>query len=635
MKKFIYLLFLSLFFIPLSVFAEDGTRNFLINIDILEDGSIKVRELATLDGEYNGRFRTLEYKENFYSSSFSDSKESFRQNMLYNGTNVTDIKVGSIAYKKELSFDDFSSKIDYFEKVDYAGSGEYGKYQVTDYYNQVEIKTFCPSSYKKAFYLEYIVKDVVVSHNDIAEIYYNILGDKYEENIKKFQVKVNLPKEDKDARMWLKATKESLNGNLEIQNHKTAFITYDFLGAYNPSTIRMMFDKNLVPYAKKTSGIDAKDYILEVEREASEEANAYREKIRRQNNMIIGISFVWFVIFVGTLIIYYLKYDKEYTPEFINEYMRELPNNYGPEYVEYVMEHRISEKGFSASILNIILKKALVVKDLPESKNDYLLVSDVSKLDALTEAERKIYDVLVQEIGNGTSVTCGEIRKYGKSESKARKFIHAYNIWKGIVGKNAKKLDIYVESIGGKMIPCIVSILGIFITMMNLSFETAFYLGYAAVGFGIVGIIYVCSSTKRTKKGVEEYAKWKAFKHFLKDFGRFNEKELPEIALWEKYLVYATVLGCAKEVEKAMKVKLENMNVDGYDSTTDVFINYYYMNHIINASIASSVSSSLTQAVASSRSSIAASQSSSSGGFGGGGSFGGGFGGGGGGGGRF
>lgn len=635
MKKFIYLLFLSLFFIPLSVFAEEGTRDFLINIDILEDGSIKVRELATMSGEYNGRFRTLEYKENFYSSSFSDSKESFRQNMLYNGTNVTDIKVGATPYKKELSFDDFSNQIDYFEEVDYASSGEYGKYQINNYYSKVEIKTFCPSSYKKAFYLEYIAKDVVVSHNDVAEIYYNILGDEYEENIKNFKVKVNLPKEDKDARMWLKATKESLNGNLEIQNHKTAYITYDFLGAYNPSTIRIMFNKDLVPYAKKKSGINAKDYILEVEKEAAEEANAYRERIRKQNNIIIGMSIVWFVILTITLIIYYLKYDKEYTPEFNNEYMRELPNNYGPEYVEYVMEHRISEKGFSASILNIILKKALTVKDLPDSKKDYLLVSDESKLDTLTEAEMKIYNVLIHDIGNGKSVTCKEIRNYGKSESKARKFIHVYDTWKGLVRKNARKLDIYIDSFGVKALPSIICLLGIFISFLNLTFETSFYPGYVAGIIGIGGMIYVCSSTKKTKKGIEEYTKWKAFKHFLKDFGRFNEKELPEIALWEKYLVYATVLGCAREVEKAMKVKLENMNVDGYDSTTDVFINYYYMNRIINANIASSVSGALNQAVASSRSSIAASQSSSSGGFGGGGSFGGGFGGGGGGGGRF
>ena len=34
-----------------------------------------------------------------------------------------------------------------------------------------------------------MVKNVVVSHNDVSEIFWNILGDEYEENIKDFEVK--------------------------------------------------------------------------------------------------------------------------------------------------------------------------------------------------------------------------------------------------------------------------------------------------------------------------------------------------------------------------------------------------------------------------------------------------------------
>ena len=32
--------------------------------------------------------------------------------------------------------------------------------------------------------------------------------------------------------------------------------------------------------------------------------------------------------------------------------------------------------------------------------------------------------------------------------------------------------------------------------------------------------------------------KWTAFKKFLNDFGSFDVKELPEIKLWERYLVF-------------------------------------------------------------------------------------------------
>ena len=123
-----------------------------------------------------------------------------------------------------------------------------------------------------------------------------------------------------------------------------------------------------------------------------------------------------------------------------------------------------------------------------------------------------------------------------------------------------------------------------------------------------------------------------AHKLFLKDFSRFNEKELPELILWEKYLVYATVLGCADELSKQMQIKVNTMQDNqtfamGYDP--------FLSHHLLHSTIYSSINRSVRSAVTSSRSSIAASRNSSGGGFGGGASFGGGSFGGGGGGGRF
>lgn len=142
----------------------------------------------------------------------------------------------------------------------------------------------------------------------------------------------------------------------------------------------------------------------------------------------------------------------------------------------------------------------------------------------------------------------------------------------------------------------------------------------------IVFLIYILSFKKWTLKGREHYLKWKAFKNFLTDFGNLKEKELPEIKLWEKYLVYATVFGIAKEVQKTMKIKLSEMsNVDSF------YLNSWYFH--TNYYIGNTISSSVNKVYSGSANTIAAhSSSSSGGGFGGGFSSGGGFGGGGGGG---
>ena len=180
------------------------------------------------------------------------------------------------------------------------------------------------------------------------------------------------------------------------------------------------------------------------------------------------------------------------------------------------------------------------------------------------------------------------------------------------------------------------------IILLVLSSIGLIYLGvtshfiYTSISFyiaiiiaSIALLIYTFIAKKRTVKGANEYAKWKSFKRFLKDFGRMDEKELPEVALWEKYLVYAIVLGCAKKLSKTMKIKMETMNIDSsitFDPYT--FTHFTIISHAVSSSVHSA------HAASSVSSSGGSSWSSGSGG-GGGFSSGGGAGGGGGGGGRF
>ena len=100
-----------------------------------------------------------------------------------------------------------------------------------------------------------------------------------------------------------------------------------------------------------------------------------------------------------------------------------------------------------------------------------------------------------------------------------------------------------------------------------------------------------------------------------------DEKDLPEIKLWERYLVYATMFGLAVKVQNAMKMNLERMNYsDNIDFTYLYFDNYYFSNLMTNA-----VNSSFSSARGTiSTHELASSSDSSSGGYGGGSSFGGG-----------
>ena len=101
---------------------------------------------------------------------------------------------------------------------------------------------------------------------------------------------------------------------------------------------------------------------------------------------------------------------------------------------------------------------------------------------------------------------------------------------------------------------------------------------------------------------------WKGLKHYMEDFSMLDKREVPEITLWEKYLVYATAFGIADKVLKQLKTvypNLENMT----SSNT-----YTYMNLMINTNFTSSFSNSISSAMSSAYTSATASSGSGGGG---------------------
>ena len=165
--------------------------------------------------------------------------------------------------------------------------------------------------------------------------------------------------------------------------------------------------------------------------------------------------------------------------------------------------------------------------------------------------------------------------------------------------------------------------------------QVAPFFGLASLIIGVILISIINTMKKRNTYGSTEYKKWLAMKNFMNDFGNLDEKELPEIVLWEKYLVYATVLGCADKLQKTMEVKLKDMNLDMNDTFSDILLMNTINNTITRAVVSShssAVSAKTAHDYASSSGGGGGSWSSGSGGGGGfssgGGSFGGGGGGG-------
>lgn len=637
MKK-ILVLIISLFsFISVNYAVSNVNYkidDYIVDASIDISGNLKVREIIKSTGSYNGYIRDLIYK-NDRLGDFTGDTSSFEGSNIYNPTGIDNIKVGSINYNGELSFDAFNSEVTEFSEC----TNNRGCYTISDITNGKSIKmyneTVNSSTY---FYIEYTLGNTVVLHNDVAELYLSFIGNGFDDDIGRYQLRVTLPQATTtETRVWVHGP---LSGEVSriidevdgATKYYGGYLKIEDLSKNTPVDMRMVFDKSLImvdhPFLKK-SKVDALDKILEVEQVRADDANKQRKTAKILVYGTYALSGTYLLILLLIIVYLYIKYDKERKRSFDMEYNREFIDDYDVTAIEYLYDKKITEKGFSTSILNLIYKKKISFEKL--DKKDYKFTRTTVDESELNEGEKKVMDILFNKAGSNNMVTLKDIKKYAKEvNGTTSPFLKGFDTWKSIVTNESEKLNFYENNSSVKLKFSLYALVSILILYLDIKLGMFNLLAFIVIISTIVYIIYLVSFNKRTIRGNLDYNKWKAFERFLKDFGRFDEKELPEIKLWERYLVYANIFGLADKVGKTMKIKFNEMYPNDYTNRDFVFD--YYLWSSLNSDINRTVHSSISTAHSEVASKIAESSSSSGSGFGGGFSSGGGFGGGGGGG---
>ena len=612
MKKIIYSLFLFLLFPMVSLAVSYDIEEYYINAEVLENGDVSVEEIFLVDGTMNGYELNLST-----SSSKSSISASAISNVSVSGANLDSI-----------SFDTFAEDFNDFTVVSYVSVGDSQKYTVDNTSNGVSIRMYYPiNNEKTVFKVSYTLEDVIIMHNGFAEFYWNFFSGELQDEINDLNIRVILPGVDNsnNFRFWAHGP---LSGEVHDYNSNTNNIviaSIDKLDSYGTLDMRITFDDALVNtnLISKHSDETLDDIVAE-ETEIADETNALRREVQTKWNIALFGTIGFYVLLALGFVYIYLKYDKELKSDFNHKYNRDFIDDYNVEVVDYLMNHNVTENALSASIMNLIYKKNIKAEAIPDKKDSYTFT--LLNRDNLNETENSLVDFLFTTVGNDNTFTTIELKKYASNATTCRDFMSSYTNWKNKVTKDSQSQNFFEKKRNYIWIPFVLLIYSIILLTFISSNNIELFLGILTIFFAIIFMIYAIACTKKTKKGIEHFAKWKAFKNFLNDFGNFSIKELPEIALWERYLVYATVFGLADKVEKAMNVKItEFTDINSAD--------YIMFTHIHNMHMASIISSSMHSAINSSQVSInranASSSMSSGGGFGGGFSGGGGFGGGG------
>ncbi len=620
MKKLLWLITLLLVF-PLASRADVDydIEHYYIQAEILANGDMNVQEAIFVDGEFNGYERDI-----LYAGEYGDT--------LTNASAIENLKIyGQIV--NQADFQIFKANVPEFQNVYTAMNGDKGKYILTNITDGYRMRMYYPANDAMVvFVIKYTLKDVVISHNDVAEMRWNFIGWDFADDLYDLQIKVKLPgiDESDNFRFWANA-QTNLMGEVEkttIDGATGIYAHSEKIDAYDPVTIRTTFAKSLIDEGKVTkhSNRDALSDILAEEQINADNANALRKEIKIKYIIGMGTTIAFLVGLVITWIYTYLVHDKERKPKFQLKYNREFIDDYNVEVIDYLFHKNITPNALSAAILNLIYKKNISFTEIPDSKKKDYQFTLVTK-DNLNETENILVDFLFTKVGHDNVFTTQDLKKYASGTKTCNTFMSSYTKWQNAVKKDGEQQGFFESKT--MIVPGILFLIfGWLIFVLNRSLEVESILSYTTGFLGVAYFLYTLTFTKKTEKGIEHYAQWQAFKNFLNDFGTFELKELPEITLWDRYLVYATIFGLADKVEKAMNVRIKEIDIDNYDYTPIFIYNHVNIGNTINSSISSAVNSA--QATVSRQN--ASSSFSSGSGFGGGFSGGGGFGGGGGGG---
>ena len=622
-KILITITFLAIFILLGTGKAKATGELYLKNLDfeaqINQDGSMDVVETWNISIEdTNTLFKTFQTDPTKYTS-------------------ITNVQVTDVTNGSNTSFTKINELMYHVNKNCYYGLiNDNGNFEIAW---GVGLDN---TSAEKTYQIAYTVEDAIAKHSDYAELYWQFIGSDFEIDSENITGTILLPtyaNTKDEIKVW--GHTENLNGEIYVTDlNQIEFEVTNFnSGRY--VEIRTLFPTDMIYTSNRTYSTNRLEEVVAEETQWANEANLKRQK-RENTKKGISIGFVIICILIGiSLIKNSIKTFKKASqkqalkPTIDLKYYREIPReNATPAQALFVYRNTPSDftakemgRIFSATLLHLSLKKYIEFEINPENKNNITIKILKKEAEDLERSEEEVLQYVVEAAKTQDKITIKELEKYMKRyytslistkddiEKSTKKELEQNGIYNE---KEAKEKSKYTTS----------TFAGIFsigmIAVMLLPFLIQYIYGKVLLA-GLVALIllaivksiathqYCKKLNLFTEKGLNEQEMWKGLKKYMEEFSLLDKREVPELIIWEEFLVYATVFGIADKVLKQLKIVYSEMGQD-IDLNT-----YGYMYLMMHTDFSSSFSNAMNSAFSSAYSSTYSSGSGAGGGFSGGG----------------
>lgn len=632
-KKIITTLIFLILFIILGNTKSNAGNLYLndLNFDaqINQDGSMNVTETWDISiNETNTLFKTFKTDNRKYSS-------------------ITDVKVSEVTGGTEKNFTEINSLMYHVTKDYYYGlKNDDGNFEIAWGVGLDDSRA------TKKYKISYKVNDAIAKYQDYAELYWQFVGSDFEISSEKVTGTILLPQNapsKEDIKVW--GHTEGLNGEIyATDTNKIEFEVNDFVsGRY--IEIRTLFPTSIITSSARTYSRNRLDEVIEKETVWANEANARRQKAENAKKTGTAI-FVIVVAIVDVLLLKRgIKIRKEAAqkekikPSQEMEYFREMPRkNATPAQAIYLYNETLSTVStnqmgniFSATLLDLCLKKYINFEENPESKKNIII--EILKKEAdnnLEKTEKIILQYIVGASKGASKITVKDIEKYMKAHSsnliELKDDVEKASIREletnGLYDKNEAEEKQKYDTKSMFSFTMIIVVAFIVMGVLPAFLES---INASILLFGTFSIIalylfkglsikkYSKKINVYTQKGIDEKQMWRGLKKYMEDFSMLDKREIPEIVIWEQFLVYATAFGIADKVIKQLKAVYKELGRSfDFDDSTYGYM-YFMANNNFSTSFTNSMSSAFTSAYASNYSSSYSSGSGGGGGFSGGG----------------
>ncbi|MDD4706037.1 MAG: DUF2207 domain-containing protein [Bacilli bacterium] len=302
MKKI--LLFLLLL-IPTVVNADVKVLTHLIDAEIEIAGALKVKETIIIEGDTKVFSRNLNYK--MIDEVWNKQDLNFKSSPIYNGYSLENIKVSAFKTNGEI---DFNHEVkSFFNELDPTKKS-------TNFYTKVNNKlgTNVNINYdtskneKTAYYIEYLITNVIVAHNDINELNFTFNNLNYNAANTLIRVIIPYPTDSDLFNVWLHGPSNGELNYLINENKEKVGIISSFPKINSNVNVRLTLPKEQVGidiYLNKTK-TDALNKIKQVENSRLDRQNFNNKSLKVIKYVVIILSIIY-VISSPSLYKYYSK----------------------------------------------------------------------------------------------------------------------------------------------------------------------------------------------------------------------------------------------------------------------------------------------------------------------------------------